>query len=97
MAKLRFGLGTWSKGVEINGKDEGTGFLVVELDNTVSVKNLFNTKFLFTLDDVKSVVLNKKDIQITTKGGDLVQLWAKSDDLGSLERLIKSHMKKDVA
>lgn len=90
MAKMRFPLGTWSKGATINGKDAGTGFLVVELDNTVSIKTLLNTKFLFMLGDVKEAVSGNKDLQITTQSGDLIKLWAKSEDLGALERLIKS-------
>ena len=40
----------------MNGKDVGTGFLVVELDNTVSIKTLFKTQFLFMLGDVKEAV-----------------------------------------
>ena len=43
MAKMRFALSTWNKGASINGKDAGTGFLVVELDNTVSIKTIFKT------------------------------------------------------
>lgn len=90
MAKMRFALNTWGKGAVINGNDAGTGFLVVELDNTVSIKTLFKTKFLSMLEDVKEAVSNNKEIQITTLSGDVIKLWAKSDDLSSLERLIKS-------
>lgn len=90
MAKLRFSLGTLNKGATLNGTDIGTGFLVVELDNTVSIKNLFKTHFLFMLGDVKEAVQGNKEIQITTNAGDVFKLWAKSDDLSALERLIKS-------
>ncbi len=90
MAKMRFPLSTWNKGATINGKDAGTGFLVVELDNTVSIKTLLNTKFLFMLGDVKESELSNKELQITTNAGDAIKLWAKSEDLGSLDRLIKS-------
>lgn len=90
MAKLRFALGVWSKSATLNDKDLGTGFLVVELDNTVIIKNLFKTQFLFSLGDVKDTALGIKDIQITIHSGDVFKLWAKPEDLGSLERLIKS-------
>ena len=90
MAKMRFALGTWNKGATLNGKDIGTGFLVVELDNTVSIKTLFKTQFLFMLGDVKEAVRGNKEVQITTSGGDVIKLWAKPDDLSALERLIKS-------
>jgi hypothetical protein len=89
-AKMRFKLGTWNKGAVINGKDVGTGFLVIELDNTVNIKTLFKTRYLFMLSDVKEAVLNKKEINITTHSGDVFNLWAKPDDLSALERLIKS-------
>lgn len=74
----------------MNGRDIGTGFLVVELDDTVSIKTLFKTKFLFKLGDVKEVVQGNKEIQINTQGGDVIKLWAKPDDLSALERLIKT-------
>lgn len=90
MAKMRFALGTQNIGAALNGKDVGTGFLVVELDNTVSIKTLFKTQFLFMLGDVKEAVQGNKEIQITTHGGDVIKLWAKPDDLSALERLIKS-------
>ena len=90
MAKLRFGLGVWNKSATLNDIDLGTGFLVVELDNTVSIKNLFKTQFLFTLGDVKDAVLSEKEIHITTKAGDVFKLWATSDDLSALQRLINS-------
>ena len=90
MAKLRFQLGTWNKSASLNGKDLGTGFLVVELDNTVSIKNLFKTTFLFSLTEVKEAVQEGKDLTITTNGGDVIKLRAKADDLESLGRLINS-------
>lgn len=90
MAKLRFALGVWNKSATLNDKELGTGFLVVELDNTVSIKNLFTTQFLFSLEDVKDIVHGAKEIQITIHSGDIFKLWAKPEDLGSLERLIKS-------
>lgn len=96
MAKMRFSLSTWNKGATINGKDIGTGFLVVELDNTVSIKNIFKTNFLFMLEDVKSSVLKDKEIQITTSSDDVITLWAKPDDLSALQRLINSRIKKEA-
>lgn len=97
MAKLRFSLGVVNKSATLNSKDIGTGFLVVELDNTVSIKNLWKTTFLFSLNDVKEAVQDGKDMKITTQSGDVVELRAKSDDLESLVRLIRAKSKKEAA
>ncbi len=97
MAKLRFKLGTWNKSATLNGKDLGTGFLVVELDNTVSIKNLFKTTFLFTLSEAMEAVQNGKDLKITTASGDVIELRANVADLENLGRLITAATKASAA
>ena len=97
MAKLRFQLGTWNKSATLNGKDLGTGFLVVELDNTVAIKNLFKTTFLFNLTDVKDAAQDGKDLTITTSAGDVIELRAKAIDLENLGRLINAATKAGAA
>lgn len=97
MAKLRFQLGTWNKSATINGKDAGTGFLVVELDNTVSIKSLFKTTYLFSLDEAQECSQQGKDLTIKTKAGDVIELRARADDLAGLDRMIQSQIRKGAA
>lgn len=89
MAMLRFKLGTWNKGLVINGKDEKTGFLVVESNGEVTCKNLFRTKFLFVLTDITKFEHQGKDMKLFVSNGDEIELRANADDLESLGRLLK--------
>lgn len=82
MAKLRFGLSTWSWGYRIDGKNSGTGFLNVE-DNglTLTVKSLFNTVHLCEISDIAEFSIDKKTMKILSAKGQVFELNAKSSDL----------------
>lgn len=82
MAKLRFGLSTWSWGYRIDGKTTGTGFLNLE-DNglTLTVKNLFNTVYLCEISDITEFSIDKKTMKILSSKGQIFELNAKDSDL----------------
>ena len=90
MAKLRFQLGGWTWGYRINSSQTGTGFLCVEEDNSVCVKTLFKTTFLFKLSQVKAAEQNAKEMKVTASDGTLIELKAKTENLSELGRLINA-------
>ena len=96
-SKIRFPLKGWKGNAKVNGQHAGTGHLTVELDNTVNVKNLAWTTFLFMLDDVAEALQKKKQMKITTNSGDVIEFKADPKDLEGLGRLIEAEAKTKSA
>ncbi len=97
MAKLRFQTGGWGWGFRIDGGKKQAGPLCVNEDNSVAIKTLLKTTFLFQLEKVKSVELNGKNMTVIANDGTKIELRAKSEHLRELNRLISVEKKKGAA
>ncbi len=89
MAKLRFGLSTWSWGYKVDGKNMGTGFFCVE-DNgsTLAVKSLFDSVYLCEISDIAEFSIDKKIMKLISNKGQVFELNAKNSDLDQLKNFL---------
>lgn len=88
MAKLRINVDKCL----FNNKNIGNGFLSVDLDGSVSLKQNEKIEFLFKLTQVNEAIQENKKIKFNLENTNIVEIYSDSNNILSLGRLLESEI-----